>query len=185
MIETNKIAKTFDSCLETVTDSLNLFIWSSKVNVRHDKAQGIILNFSNHPSVLKMKEKFRLNKRYSFQHVSEVTARKTGKNVPSDRTSAGEIPIKILRESKFCFPKLANCINESSTSNKFPDTLKLSNITPVFKNLDPSDKANYRSVSILLFISKVFEKNLYDQFFEYMENFLNQLLCGFCKAHST
>ena len=98
--------------------------------------------------------------------------------------STYEIPIKILKESTFCFPELTNCINESLTNNKFPDTLKLSDITPVFKKLDPSDKANYRPVSILPLVSKVFEKIMYDQLYEYREHFLNQLVCGFHKAHS-
>ena len=181
----NKIAKTFNSFFETVTDSLNLFSWSSKVKVCDDKVQGIILNFSNLPSILKVKEKFQLNKRFSFQHVSEATVRKVVKNLPSDKVSAGEIPIKILKESTFCFPELTNCINESLTNNKFPDTLKLSDITPVFKKLDPSDKANYRPVSILPLVSKLFEKIMYDHLYEYIEHFLNQLLCGFRKAHST
>ena len=120
LTENNKIAKTFNSFFETVT-------------VCDDKVQGIILNFPNHASILKIKEKFQLNKRFSFQHVSEATVRKVVKNLPSDKVSAGEIPIKILKESTFCFPELSNCINESLTNNKFPDTLKFSDITPVFK----------------------------------------------------
>ena len=99
--------------------------------------------------------------------------------------SCGEIPIKILKESTFCFVGLTNCINESLTNSKFPDTLKLSDITPVVKKLDPSDKANYRPVSILPLLLNVFEKIMYDQLYEYIEHFLNQLLCGFRKAHST
>ena len=185
LTENDKIAKTFNSFFETVTDLLNLFSWSSKVKVCDAKAQGIILNFSNHPNILKIKEKFQLDKRFSFQHVSEATVRKAVKNLPSEKVSAGEIPIKILNESTFCFPELTNCIYESLTNNKFPDTLKLSDITPVFKKLNPSDKANYRSVSILPLVSKVFEKIMYDQLYEYIEHFLNQLLCGFRKAHST
>ena len=185
MTENNKIAKTFNSFFETVTDSLNLFSWSSKVKVSDDKVQGIILHFSNHPSILKIKEKFQLNKRFSFQHVSETTVRKVVKNLPSDKVSAGEIPIKIPKESTFCFPELTNCINESLTNNKFPDTLKLSDRTPVLKKLDPSDKANYRRVSILPLVCKVFEKIMYVQFYKYIELFLNQLLCRFRKAHST
>ena len=55
-----------------------------------------------------------------------------------------------------CFFDLTNCINEAIRNNKFPDSLKLSDITPVFKKLDPSDKANYRPVSVLLLLSKVF-----------------------------
>ena len=185
MTENNKIAKTFNSLFETVTDSLNFFSWSSKVKVCDDKVQGIILNFSNHPSILRIKEKCKLNKRFSFQHVSEATVRKVVKNLPSDKMSAGEIPIKVLKESTFCFPELTNYINESLTNNKFPDTLKLSDIIPVFKILDPSDKTNCRPVTILPLVSEVFDKIIYDQLDEYIEHFLNQLLCGFPKAHST
>ena len=127
---------------DTVTDSLKLFIWSSKVNVSVDKVQGFILNFSNHPSILIINERLQLNKRFPFQHVSEATVRKVVKNVPSDKVSAGEIPVKILKESKFCFAELTNCINESFTKNKLPDISKLYNTTPVFIKLDSSDKAN-------------------------------------------
>ena len=98
------------------------------------------------------------------------------RNLPSDKASAGEIPIKNLKENKFCFPGLANCVNESLTNNKFPDPLNLPDITPVFKKLDPSDKANYRPVSILSLVSKVFEKTMYDQLYEDLENSVNQLL---------
>ena len=56
---------------------------------------------------------------------------------------------------------------------------------PVHKKKDPTDKTNYRPVSILPLLSKVFEKVMYIQLYDYMENFLNQLLCGFRKAHST
>ena len=135
LTENNKIAKTFNSFFETVTDSLNLFSWSSKVRVCDDK----------------VKKKIQLNKKFSFQHVSEATVRKFVKNLPSDKVSTGENPIKILKESTFSFPELSNCINESLANNKFSDTLKLSDITPVFKKLDPSDKANYRPVSIHAF----------------------------------
>ena len=49
----------------------------------------------------------------------------------------------------------------------------------------PSDKANYRPVSILSLVSKVFEKIMYDQLYRYIVHFFNQILCGFRKAHST
>ena len=41
----------------------------------------------------------------------------------------------------------------------------------MYKKLDPSDQANYRPVSVLPLLSKVFEKIIYDQLYEYiMEN---------------
>ena len=50
--------------------------------------------------------------------------------------------------------------------------------------MDPTDKANYRPVSILPLVSKVFEKIMYDQLYEYIEHFLNQLLRGFRTQHA-
>ena len=107
------------------------------------------------------------------------------KNLPSDKATAGEIPVDILKNSEFCFSELTKCINKAFNENKFPDTLKLSDIVPVFKKLDPTDKTNFRPVSVLPLLSKVFEKIMYDQLYEYAETFLNKLLCGFRKAHST
>ena len=90
----------------------------------------------------------------------------------------------ILKNSEFCFSELTKCINKAFNENKFPDTLKLYDIVPVFKK-HPVYKVNFRPVSVLPVLSKVFEKIMYDQFDEYAETFLNKLLCGFRKAHST
>ena len=64
------------------------------------------------------------------------------KSLPSSEASAGEIPVNILKNSEFCFSELTKCINEAFNENKFPNTLKLSDIVPVFKKLDPTDKQN-------------------------------------------
>ena len=101
------------------------------------------------------------------------------------KAAGGETPLKILKECDFSFHFLTNCINEDIKNKKFPDSLKLSDIVPVHKRKDPTDKTNYRPVSILPLLSKVFEKVMYIQLYDYMENFLNQLLCGFRKTHST
>ena len=69
---------------------------------------------------------------FSFQHVSEATVEKVVKNLPQDKASADEVPIKILKESEFYFLELTNCINECLTDNEFLDIIKLSQITLVF-----------------------------------------------------
>ena len=95
--------------------------------------------------------------------------------LPSNKVTAGEIPIKILKERGFTFEYLTSCVNEDILCGKFPDSLKLSNIVRVHKKKDPTDKCNYRPVSILPLLSKVFEKIMYDQLYIYMNNFLNDL----------
>ena len=99
------------------------------------------------------------------------------KNLPSDKATAGEIPVDIIKKnSEFCFSELTKCINKAFNENKFPDTLKLPDIVPVFKKLDPTDETNFRPVSVLPLLSKVFEKIMYDQLYEYVDTFLNKLL---------
>ena len=63
--------------------------------------------------------------------------------------------------------------------------MKIANITPAHKKDEPTDKENYRPMSVLLLLSKVFEKLLYDRLSEYLEKYLNTLLRGFRKANST
>ena len=78
-------------------------------------------------------------------------------------------------------------INESLTSGVFPSELKLARVVPIFKSGDPSLLTNYRSISVLSFFSKIFEKIVYD--------IVSDLLCdnevlydyqfGFRSRHST
>ena len=71
-----------------------------------------------------------------------------------------------------------------STGN-FPDNMKLADITPVFRKKDPLKKENYRPVSILSAISKIFERLMQKQIVGYMENFLSPYLCGCRKNFNT
>ena len=90
-----------------------------------------------------------------------------------------EMPTKILKECEFAFDVLTKCINKSVETGYFPDSLKLANVAPVFKKEDRLDKSNYRPVSILPLLSKVYEKVIYNQLPDYSDNFLNNILCGF------
>ena len=60
--------------------------------------------------------------------------------LPSNKATAGEIPIKILKESGFTFEYLTSCVDEAISAYKFSDYLKLSNMVPVHKKKDPTDK---------------------------------------------
>ena len=50
--------------------------------------------------------------------------------------------------------------------------LKIADTVPTFKKEDQNDKTNYRPISFLLLISKIFEKGLYQQ----IEDFPNTIL---------
>ena len=60
--------------------------------------------------------------------------------------------------------------------------LKLDDVTPVYKNGDATDKKNYRPVSVLPTVSKVFERILLRQISNYIDNLLRPYLCGYRKG---
>ena len=93
--ENIKMAKTFNSYFELITDSLQLFDWTSQLNTSDDKVQDIVKNFSNHPSIIKIKQKLKSKKKFSFQCVSEATFSKFVKNMLLDKATAGEIPVNV------------------------------------------------------------------------------------------
>ena len=80
------------------------------------------------------------------------------KDPKSNKSVGGDIPTNILKECEFTFSVLTNCIIKSFKTGTFPDFLKEANVTPIIKKDDPPDKENYRQVSILPLLSKVFEK---------------------------
>ena len=73
------------------------------------------------------------------------------------------------------------------TSRIFPDAFKLSKVIPLFKKGDSSFLVNYRLISLLPTISKVFELVIHDQMYKYFNQFnllAEQQYC-FRKQHST
>ena len=95
-------------------------------------------------------------------------------------------PTHILKDFESVYIKsLTDCINNCILTYDFPDFLKVADITPCFKKGDPTDKSNYRPISILPAISKIYEKILFKQILSFIEPKLNSLLCGFRKKYST
>ena len=84
-----------------------------------------------------------------------------------------------------CSIVLTSDINRCIVNWTFPQNFKNADITPTFKKDDRLLKSNYRPVSILLTLSKIYEKILYKQIYDYFNNIFSKYLCGFKKGHST
>ena len=61
------------------------------------------------------------------------------------------------------------CVNEALTTGSFPDSLKCANVRPIYKKVNPFDKNNYRPVSTLPLLSKVYERAIYEQALHYFK----------------
>lgn len=75
-----------------------------------------------------------------------------------------KIPPIFLRECNGVLAEpLANFFNKSLQTGQYPTAFKTSSITPIFKSGSKADIGNYRGVSIMPNLAKVFEKSVHYQ----------------------
>ena len=84
-------------------------------------------------------------------------------------------------------PMLSQIFNECLIEGIFPDCLKTAQITPVHKKDSLIEIENYRPISLLSNIGKLFEKLLHDRIYKFFEkeNLLFNKQFGFRKHHNT
>ena len=100
-------------------------------------------------------------------------------------TRKGNTPAKIIKESLSVYTKeLTTIINNCLRDGLFPNELKLADISPVLKKDDDLDKEDYRAVSILSYMSNVFERIFYKQIDHFMSSKFSPFLCGFNSQYS-
>jgi hypothetical protein len=99
-----------------------------------------------------------------------------------------DITSKVLKESVgIIAPLLEHVINNSLLTGVFPKELKISNIIPLYKSGNMSKFTNYRPISLLSSVSKVFEKIFYKRLLSFLKMYdiLYKLQFGFREGHST
>ena len=126
---------------------------------------------------------------FSFNTVTPINVSSITKKL-KPKTSSGHdglstVLLKYIADEIISI--LTNIINQSLCMGIFPNSLKIAKVNPVFKKGNPHTPDNYRPISLLPSISKVFEKIVYTQVYDYMNE--NDLLFksqyGFRKLHST
>lgn len=103
-------------------------------------------------------------------------------------TGPDNIPMRVLKENQdTLLPLLTKMTNNIIHSSIFPDNLKIARVKPVFKKGQTTDPNNYRPISILPALSKIIEKVLSKQIYNYFEthNLLSECQFGFRRNKNT
>ena len=156
-------------------------------NTGHDKIFNSIQTFKDHPSILKIKQNIHVNEKFTFSTSNPADITMLIKNLNINKPSIyNNIPAKIVVDAvDICAPIISKIYNDSILRKVFPGHLKIADITPAHKKDETTTKENYRPVSILPSISKIFEGNMFNQISTYIDNHLSKYLCGFRKGYST
>ena len=127
--------------------------------------------------------------KFTFSTITESEVIKTIDKLPS-KTSSGVdgISTVLLKHIKHEISKPVTLIlNQCLATGIFPDKLKIAKVVPIYKSEDDNIFNNYRPISVLPALSKVFEKIIFNQTYSHFDDhnlfFGNQY--GFRKKHST
>ena len=145
-----------------------------------------ISKHSSHPSIIKIRDGHQITNQFSFEPISTDNIRQKLKAIdPKKATGFDNVPGKLLRiaHNELCVP-LTYLINNCMKCNVFPDTMKCAELNPCYKKSDNLFKGNYRPVSILTTVSKLYELVMNEQLVKYFLPLLNDLLSAFRKGFS-
>ena len=126
---------------------------------------------------------------FQFQYTNpDKVAKIIGNLKPKVSAGYDNLSSKLLKDLKDIISRpLSIIINQSLCCGIFPSKLKLAKVIPLYKKGDSSLFGNYRPISLLSSVSKIFERIAFEQIYEYftVNNLLYDGQYGFRKNHST
>ena len=103
-------------------------------------------------------------------------------------TGLDDISNRLLKEASNAISnQITDIFNLSIATGTFPKEWKMARVTSIFKKDDRTDPNNYRPISVISAISKVFERLIFDQLYSYLQSngLLAKTQSGFRAQHST
>ena len=105
----------------------------------------------------------------------------------SKTTGHDQISPKLLKDSADIIAESLSVIFKSLETGIFPDDLKVACISSIYEGDSKTECSNYRPISIISVVAKVFEKLVSEQLMEYLETYqlLSECQAGFRKRSLT
>ena len=180
VVDSDEVAEIFNAYFSSIASEIGF-------NDEHATPDEAISAYYNHSSIVKIRDAYGDNMQsFNFQTVNHnCVARKLQMINIRKATGYDDIPAKLLRlaQNERTHP-IANLINNTMAMNTFPDQLKCAELSPLFKKEDNLNKTNFRPVSILTGISKLYESVVNDQLLEYFSRLFNDLIGAYRKGYS-
>ena len=89
------------------------------------------------------------------------------------------LSVKMMKLAEPIISKPLTKLINKSIEIQFPTNLKIEQVAPIYKKKSTPNKANYRPVSLLPIMSKVFERVIYTQLMSHFNKKFNPFLSAF------
>ena len=170
-----------------IKDNRNISM-DNTISIKDERSIQLILDSYNvHPSIITINANIKVVNTFSFSLLTVEDIKDEINHIDvSKATGYDNIPAKMIKCSiNVVTPYLTNVLNHCVINNTFPDELKLADVFACYKKDGVHLKENYRPISVLPVVSKIYERILSKQIMAYMNNKLSPLLCGFRKGYNT
>ena len=111
---------------------------------------------------------------FEFRFVNLLYVMTKIETLETSKPSSDNLPTKIIQKAKevIC-PYLTDCINATMNNCLLPDKLKEADVCAIYMKGDPCQIGNYRPISILSAMSKIFERIMSEQINQFMAGMLS------------
>ena len=175
----------------TVCNIFNKFFREIGSDIGHKEdtsksMNNLIADYANHQSIKIISSEInQMQRNFTFSEVSEYQIMKILQKLPVKKASGyDDIPLKFIKmTSRLLSKPLSMIANKCISQQIFPENMKKANITPLYKKKDKLNKDNYRSVNLLIAMSKVLEKVMSLQIYDYFKPLFHKYLSGFRKSY--
>ena len=103
---------------------------------------------------------------------------------PSKKTSDAVLTDKLKPASNACYMEITYHINNAIRTNTIPNSLQLADVTLFLKQGENSIMENFRTISALSSLSKIYERLLSRKVLPFTAPKFSNLLCAFRDIHS-
>lgn len=166
MLESFMIDDEMCSDQKKIADTFNNYFATICTHNRPNNENSPYTSYLSNPTVEKFEFKI-INREETLTHLSQMK--------PSHSCGHDSISNNLLKIIK---TEISDCltliINQSITTGIYPDQLKIAKVVPIHKKNDKLDIKNYRPISVLPTISKLFEIIMHSQLMTYFTD--NKLL---------
>ena len=184
--ESESVSKIFNKYFNEIAEGIG---FNDPIPENFDKDDiylSLIKRYDDHPSIMAIKKFCTQGQSFDFVHVTPNDVKSCIVNMDSKKSTGYDgIPVKLLKVGTVPLSMIiSELINMSIDECAFPDLLKYAEISALFKKLDRLCKQNYRPVSILTALSKVFEKIYCRQLTSHFDCLFSKYLSGFRQKYS-
>ena len=183
------IAENFNLFFGNIIDTLGIKPYkegTQNTDSIDDPVLKAIFKYKNHPSIIKIKQHIPEPKTFSFHNVSKVEIEKQINLLDKSKAQQQtDIPTRIIKDNTDIFATyISQNFDFELKNSNFPDFLKNADIKPVHKKNSRTEKSNYRPVSILPNLSKIYERCIYEELDEFFQSVFSKYQFGFRKGHN-